>query len=171
MAVFHSDRYEEGWDVFGDVSELKRRFAGQHQNVSNMLEKIESWRMWVLCDREPIKNWSKGRVTLLGDAAHPTMQYLAQGACMAMEDAVCLAHKLDQHEGVFAAAFQSYQQARYLRTARVQLTSRLYGDIYHAENVTAELRQMLLGGRDPEAAYAGMNWLYEGVNDKGEQIL
>ncbi len=171
VAVFHSDRYEEGWDVFGDVSELKRRFAGQHQNVSNMLEKIESWRMWVLCDREPIKNWSKGRVTLLGDAAHPTMQYLAQGACMAMEDAVCLANKLDQHEGNFEAAFQSYQQARYLRTARVQLTSRVYGDIYHAENVTAELRQMMLGGRGSEAAYAGMHWLYEGVNDKGEQIL
>ncbi len=171
VAVFHSDRYEEGWDVFGNASELEQRFSGQHKSVLTMLEKIDSWRMWVLCDREPIKNWSKGNVTLLGDAAHPTMQYLAQGACMAMEDAVCLASKLDQHDGDFEMAFRAYQQARYLRTARVQLTSRLYGDIYHAENVTAELRQMMLGGRDPEAAYAGMNWLYEGVNDKGEQIL
>ncbi|HFC05597.1 MAG TPA: 3-hydroxybenzoate 6-monooxygenase, partial [Rhizobiales bacterium] len=171
VAVFHSDRYEEGWDVFGDVSELTQRFAGQNKNVLNMLDKIESWRMWVLCDREPVKNWSKGRITLLGDAAHPTMQYLAQGACMAMEDAVCLSAMLDRHEGNVKTAFQAYQQARYLRTARVQLTSRLYGDIYHAENVTAELRQLMLGNRDPEAAYKGMHWLYEGVTDKGEQLL
>jgi len=60
VAVFHSDRYEEGWDVFGDVEELNRRFKGQHRNVLNMLEKIEAWRMWVLCDREPVKNWSAG---------------------------------------------------------------------------------------------------------------
>ncbi len=171
VAVFHSDRYEEGWDVFGDTDELNRRFSGQHHNVLNMLEKIESWRMWVLCDRDPVKNWSTGRVTLLGDAAHPTMQYLAQGACMAMEDAVCLAYKLVEHDENFEEAFETYQQSRYLRTGRVQLTSRFYGDIYHAENVTAELRQMMLGGRDPEAAYAGMNWLYQGVTAQGEQIL
>ena len=171
VAVFHSDRYEEGWDVFGDVEELNQRFAGQHENVLNMLEKIDSWRMWVLCDREPIKNWSSGRVTLLGDAAHPTMQYLAQGACMAMEDAVCLVHMLDRHDNNFETAFKAYQQSRYLRTARVQLTSRFYGDVYHAENVTAELRQMMLGGRDPESAYAGMEWLYNGVSSHGEQIL
>jgi salicylate hydroxylase len=84
-----------------------------------MLDKIESWRMWVLCDREPIRDWSKGRVTLLGDAAHPMLQYLAQGACMATEDAVCLAHKLDEAGGDFEQAAQAYQQARYLRTARV----------------------------------------------------
>jgi len=110
-------------------------------------------------------------VTLLGDAAHPTMQYLAQGACMAMEDAVCLADKLQNHRGDFKTAFVEYQQSRYLRTARVQLTSRLYGDIYHAESATAELRDMMLGGRDPEAAYAGMKWLYEGVDSQGGQIL
>lgn len=171
VAVFHSDRYEEGWDVFGDTHELQQRFDGQHENVLGMLDKIDSWRMWVLCDREPIKNWSKGLVTLLGDAAHPTMQYLAQGACMAMEDGVCLAHMFKKHKGDFSAAFTDYQQSRYLRTGRVQLTSRLYGDIYHAENVTAELRKMMLGGRDTQAAYAGMKWLYEGVSDQGEQIL
>jgi len=171
VAVFHSDRYEEGWDVFGDVDELNRRFAGQHRHVLNMLDKIEAWRMWVLCDREPVKNWSRGRVTLLGDAAHPTMQYLAQGACMAIEDAVCLANKLVQSGGDFENAFKSYQNARYLRTGRVQLTSRFYGDVYHAENVTAELRQMMLSGRDHQAAYAGMAWLYNGVNDDGEQVL
>jgi salicylate hydroxylase len=171
VAVFHSDRYEEGWDVFGDKEELDQRFAGQNENVLNMLEKIDSWRMWVLCDREPIKNWSDGCVTLLGDAAHPTMQYLAQGACMAMEDGVCLANCLEQNDGDFKTAFIEYQQARYLRTARVQLTSRFYGDVYHAENVTAELRKRMFSGRDAQAAYAGMEWLYNGVDARGRQVL
>ena len=81
-----------------------------------MLERINTWRMWVLCDREPVKNWSRGRVTLLGDAAHPMLQYLAQGACMATEDAVVLAEKVEAAPGDLPAAFQAYEQERYLRT-------------------------------------------------------
>jgi salicylate hydroxylase len=95
VAVFHSDRYHEGWDSAGDPDELRKRFQDVVPDVRTMLGKIESWRMWVLCDREPVKNWSKGRVTLLGDAAHTTLQYPAQGACMAIEDAVVLAEELD----------------------------------------------------------------------------
>ena len=91
VAVFHSDRYVEGWNTVGDPEELFKRFKGQRPEVLRLLERIETWRMWVLCDREPVKDWSKGRVTLLGDAAHPMLQYLAQGACMASEDAVALA--------------------------------------------------------------------------------
>jgi len=170
VSVFHSDAYEEGWDVYGDIDELNRRFCGQRREVLDMLDKIESWRMWVLCDRDPVKNWSKGRVTLLGDAAHPMLQYLAQGACMATEDAVCLAH----HAAAFdnpADALLAYQADRYLRTARVQMTARLYGDIYHAAGPVAELRQMMLSGRSAEQAYNGMSWLYSGVNSQGQQIL
>ena len=95
VAVFHSNRYEEGWDSFGDPAELHERFAKTCEPVRTLLGKIESWRMWVLCDRPPVKNWSRGRITLLGDAAHPMLQYLAQGACMAIEDAVCLANKVE----------------------------------------------------------------------------
>src|SRR5262245_46419552 len=80
VAVFHSNRYEEGWDSFGDPAELHERFASTCAPVRLLLGKIESWRMWVLCDRPPIKQWSRGRITLLGDAAHPMLQYLAQGA-------------------------------------------------------------------------------------------
>ena len=80
VAVFHSNRYEEGWDSFGDPAELHERFAKTCEPVRTLLGKIESWRMWVLCDRPPVKNWSKGRMTLIGDAAHPMLQYLAQGA-------------------------------------------------------------------------------------------
>ena len=163
VAVFHSDRYEEGWDSFGDPEELHQRFKATCPEVRGMLEKIDSWRMWVLCDREPIRDWSRGRVTLLGDAAHPMLQYLAQGAAMAMEDAVCLADKLKGNGGDFAAAFLAYQQARYLRTARVQLTARLYGEVYHASGATRDLRNAFLKSRTAEQSIESMAWLYEGM--------
>ena len=160
VAVFHSDRYEEGWDSFGDPTELHERFAKTCEPVRTLLNKIESWRMWVLCDRPPIKDWSRGRITLLGDAAHPMLQYLAQGACMAIEDAVCLADKVVAANGDYAAAFRAYQQARYLRTGRVQIMARVYGEFYHASGVAKELRNMMLGSRTPDDAMAGMEWLY-----------
>jgi 3-hydroxybenzoate 6-monooxygenase len=165
VAVFHSDRYEEGWDSFGDPAELHERFAGKCEPVRTLLNKIESWRMWVLCDRPPIKEWSKGRITLLGDAAHPMLQYLAQGACMSIEDAVCLADKVVAKDGDYAAAFQAYQQARYLRTGRAQIMARIYGEFYHAGGVAKELRNMMLGSRTPEDAMAGMEWLYGGQKE------
>jgi 2-polyprenyl-6-methoxyphenol hydroxylase-like FAD-dependent oxidoreductase len=160
VAVFHSDRYEEGWDTYGDPQELELRFRGTCPQVQNMLEMIESWRMWVLCDREPISEWSRGRVTLLGDAAHPTLQYMAQGACMAMEDGVCLANMVDASNGDYENAFVKYQKTRYLRTARVQLTSALYGHVYHAAGATRDLRNAYLAARTPEQYLESNAWLY-----------
>ncbi len=162
VAVFHSDKYDEGWDAAGDVTELNKRFAGQQPVVLDLLAKINAWKMWVLCDREPAKNWSTGRATLLGDAAHPMLQYMAQGASMAMEDAVVLADKIVAHKRDYAAAFLDYQHTRYLRTARVQLTARIYGDIYHASGATADLRTAMLKGKDPDN-HEGLAWLYDGI--------
>jgi salicylate hydroxylase len=160
VAVFHSNRYEEGWDSFGDPTELHERFAKTCAPVRTLLNKIESWRMWVLCDRAPIKDWSRGRITLVGDAAHPMLQYLAQGAGMSIEDAVCLADRIVAADGDYAAAFLAYQAARYLRTGRVQITARVYGEFFHASGVAKELRNRMLGGRTPEEAMASMEWLY-----------
>jgi salicylate hydroxylase len=160
VAVFHSDRYEEGWDSFGDPAELHERFAKTCEPVRTLLGKIESWRMWVLCDRPPVKNWSNGRMTLMGDAAHPMLQYLAQGACMAIEDAVCLADRIERAQGDYAAAFESYQAARYLRTGRVQIMARVYGEFYHASGVARELRNMMLSARTAEQSFEAMEWLY-----------
>ena len=158
VAVFHSDRYVEGWDSEGDPEELMARFAGISPRPMALLEKIETWRMWVLCDREPVSEWSRGRVCLLGDAAHPMLQYLAQGACMAVEDAVALADALAAEADV-ERAFRAYTKARYLRTARVQLTARMMGEIYHAEGVRRELRNHVLSTADLRE---GMSWLYGG---------
>jgi salicylate hydroxylase len=159
VAVFHSDRYEEGWDTFGEPEELHARFADKCEAVRTLLQKVNSWKMWVLCDRPAIKNWSKGRITLLGDAAHPMLQYLAQGGNTAMEDAVCLANQIEAMSDDYEAAFKKYQELRYLRTARVQLMARVFGEIYHASGVNRELRNKVLrewgeqGGVD-------MSWLY-----------
>ncbi len=162
VAVFHSDHYEEGWNAEGAKDVMWQHFKMQVPQVTRMLERIETWRMWVLCDREPVKNWSHGRVTLLGDAAHPMLQYLAQGACMATEDAVVLAEKVSAKPDDLPAAFQDYQQERYLRTGRTQIMARVYGEFYHARGVTAELRDLALSGRTPEQSYDGIAWLYAG---------
>ena len=163
VAVFHSNRYEEGWDTYGDPAELDAFFRGSHPQVLGLLAKINAWKMWVLCDREPVRTWSHGRVTLLGDAAHPMLQYLAQGACMAIEDAVVLADQVEAAAGDFPSAFEAYQDARYLRTGRVQLTARFYGEFYHAGGVTAEVRDALFSKRTPQQALEGMAWLYDGI--------
>ncbi len=164
VAVFHSNKYDEGWDTYGDNSELTERFADAHPTVRALMAKINLWKMWVLCDREPVKNWSQGRVTLLGDAAHPMLQYLAQGAGQAIEDAVVLGKAIEHFKGNYAEAFLAYQDKRYLRTARVQLTARFYGDIYHASGVTRELRNSIFRGGKDAAGFAGLKWMYEGID-------
>ncbi|MDO9259272.1 MAG: 3-hydroxybenzoate 6-monooxygenase [Polaromonas sp.] len=163
VAVFHSSKYDEGWNTFGDTAELTERFRDACPQVRELLGKIETWKMWVLCDREPVKNWTDRRVTLLGDAAHPMLQYLAQGAGQAIEDAVVLREALRFARGDVPLAFQKYQQARYLRTGRVQLTARFYGDIYHAAGVQRELRNQLFQSGNESAGFAGLKWMYDGI--------
>jgi salicylate hydroxylase len=167
VAVFHSDKYEEGWNVYGDPQELEQKFSSEHPEVRRLLAKINAWKMWVLCDREPVREWSRGRVTLLGDAAHPTLQYMAQGANMAIEDAVVLAAYVELSGRDWEKAFRWYQDERYLRTARVQITSRYYGDLYHAAGVVRELRNQFLApkpGADPDQpSFEGIAWLYDGI--------
>ncbi|MDP1533695.1 MAG: 3-hydroxybenzoate 6-monooxygenase, partial [Rubrivivax sp.] len=123
-----------------------------------------SWKRWATADREPIANWTHGRATLLGDAAHPTLQYLAQGACMALEDAVTLGAAVRVHGSArshdFGAAFAHYQRSRVARTARVVLSSREMGRIYHAKDVERLVRNDLWRGRTPERFYDAMEWLY-----------
>jgi salicylate hydroxylase len=106
-------------------------------------------------------------VTLLGDAAHPTLQYLAQGACMAIEDGVVLSKELAGVAGVTGvgdinAALVSYQEQRYLRTARVQLTARIFGDIIHTRGGARDLRNHLMAQRTPET-FTEVDWLYRGI--------
>ena len=108
----------------------------------------KNWKLWVLCDRDPTERWVDGRVALLGDAAHPMLQYFAQGACQAMEDAVCLSHMLGSHPGDHASALEKYRAQRFPRTARVQLLSRAIGEhIYHPAGEHARLRNAIMSAK------------------------
>jgi salicylate hydroxylase len=160
VAVFHSDRLSHGWNDAGNSAELETSFADKCEPVRTLLSKIDNWRMWVLNDRQPIRDWVRGRICLLGDAAHPMLQYLAQGANMAIEDAVCLVDMLANEKGDHRRAFTRYRDARYLRTARVQMTARLYGEVYHASGPVREMRNAEIGSWPVEKHYQGMNWIY-----------
>jgi salicylate hydroxylase len=160
VVTFHSRGTEEWGVTEGSRDEVLSYFDGIGPKPRRLLDLPKSWRRWATADREPIGRWSFGRVTLLGDAAHPMMQYLAQGACMAMEDAVTLAEALEAERGEFERAFARYQQARVTRTARVVLMTREMGRIYHAKGVERLVRNDLFKGRTPERYYDSVEWLY-----------
>jgi salicylate hydroxylase len=148
--------------------EVLQGFSHVHGKARQIIDLGTDWRLWVLCDREPEEHWVDGRVTLLGDAAHPMMQYMAQGACMALEDAVCLSHMVDAHPGRIAAALEAYRARRVLRTSRVQLQSRALGEhVYHPAGAHAELRNAIMRARSQEQWYDALQWLY-GSNGLGE---
>ena len=160
VVTFHS-RDKEEWGVRdGSKEEVQSYFEGICPKARQLIDLPKSWRRWATADREPISQWSFGRATLLGDAAHPTTQYMAQGACMAIEDAVTLGEALRVHDNDFVKAFDLYQRARVARTARIVLSGREMGRIYHAKGVERLVRNDLWRGRSPERFYDAVEWLY-----------
>jgi 3-hydroxybenzoate 6-monooxygenase len=161
VVTFHS-REQEEWGVKdGSKEEVLSYFEGICPKARQLIELPKSWRRWATADREPIDQWTYGRITLLGDAAHPTTQYMAQGACMAMEDAVTLGEALRITNNNIAAAFDIYQRARVSRTARIVLSSREMGKLYHAKGVQRMVRNDLWRGRQSQDFYNAMAWLYD----------
>jgi salicylate hydroxylase len=136
------------------------RFAGGCDTPLRVLRIPARFRRYVIVHREPVENWSLGTATLLGDAAHPMVQYIAQGAAMALEDAICLAACAHDCDGDFAAAFPRYQDIRIVRTARVQISSLMMDKINHAKGVERKVRNSLFEGRTPEEYYDRLAWLY-----------
>ena len=160
VVTFHS-RGQEEWGVTeGSREEVQSYFQGICPQARQLIDLPKNWKRWATADREPIGQWSFGRVTLLGDAAHPTTQYMAQGACMAMEDGVTLGEALRVNNNDFIKAFDLYQRSRVARTARIVLSSREMGRIYHAKGVERLVRNDLGKGRIPERFYDAMEWLY-----------
>jgi len=163
VATFQTDVANVGINEPGNREEVLSRFGKIVPKARKLLEVPREWRRWVLGDREPIENWTDRRVTLLGDAAHPTHQYFAQGACMAMEDAVCLADSFEKSQGDFAGTFAAYQENRIVRAYRVVLGSRYLGRVYHAEGVERKIRNSVLGAKSADEFYSGLQWLYGGT--------
>lgn len=150
---------------------VREQFMHIHELPRSLIDHGNDWKVWVLCDRAPIDNWIDGRAVLLGDAAHPTLQYYAQGACMALEDAVCLSHMLESHSGDIDRAFEAYRAQRVIRTARIQIGSRAIGEhIYHPEGVHAKLRNAIMSAMKPEDWYDRLQWLYGSTGLEGHVL-
>jgi 2-polyprenyl-6-methoxyphenol hydroxylase-like FAD-dependent oxidoreductase len=159
VAVFRSSAGSDDSDPSEISTELDRRFTETCRHVRAALPTVGRARRWRLYDRCPAEGWSKGRMTVLGDAAHPMLQFLAQGACQALEDAVCLSEQVEQYGNRIEEAFVSYEQLRAPRTARVQTNARTFGEIIHAGTagqITRNALLSLMAGDD----FRYVDWLY-----------
>jgi salicylate hydroxylase len=160
VVTFHS-REQETWGVReGSKEEVLSYFDGIHALPHQMLDRPTSWKRWATADRDPVARWSFGRATILGDAAHPMTQYVAQGACQALEDAVTLGAAVEAAGNDFEAAFKLYEEARIPRTARVLYAARDMGRVYHAKGVDRMVRNTLWTGRTQAQYYDALQWLH-----------
>lgn len=161
VVTYHRDVKEAIAGKPVSKAEVAQGFEHIHPRARQIIEHGDNWKLWVLCDRDPISNWVDGRVALLGDSAHPMLQYFAQGACMAMEDAVCLSHCLEHYGENPEDALQKYQAMRKVRTARVQLNSRLIGEfIYHPDDAKAAVRNHVMKSMSADDWHRQLSWLY-----------
>ncbi len=163
VAVFQTENIHERADEETYRRILMDTYASAHPLMHEMLAMMDLKRRWVIADRDPIRNWTDGRVTLLGDAAHPTLQSFAQGACMAIEDAAVLAESIDLAKGDFARAFRTYERARCLRTARIILESRSLWEFYHLRGIAADVRNETCAGQSEDDLFRCLSWIYDGV--------
>ena len=158
VAVFKSERYRPGTDDWGTPDEMDAHFGRGAELVRSALTKIKRNRRWPMYDRLPTTTWSRNRVVLLGDAAHPMLQYLAQGAAQALEDSVVFGDAIAAHgidDGVTA-----YERERQPRTARVQTLAREWGEYWHLHDGSARTaRDRYLRARAPED-YQESDWFY-----------
>jgi 2-polyprenyl-6-methoxyphenol hydroxylase-like FAD-dependent oxidoreductase len=168
VAVFRSKRFTAGDADWGMPEELDEAFSAACDHVRLGVSRLNRDQHWPMFDRAPIKNWTLGRMVLLGDAAHPMLQYLAQGACQAIEDSAALADSLDEYLGPdksdsesVEAALASFQAVRQPRTERVQRTARTWGDIWHVDGLAASMRNELFRQR-PLDDHHHFEWLYGG---------
>jgi len=164
VTVFRTSEDEPPGDTASPHPDLARVYRQSHPTMKALWAMMDlSHRGWASSDRDPIRRWSRGRVTLLGDAAHPTLQTFAQGACMAIEDAVCLAELMAG--GDYARAFRTYENARYLRTARVQFESRyLWDNFYHVGGIEREVARAIWSARTDDDMFDCLAWLYDGFD-------
>jgi salicylate hydroxylase len=157
------------WDHLAHASELRQILAGSCSALTELVAAVDHWRLWMLCDRPPMRSaaeHARGRVALLGDAAHPVRPYLAQGAGMAIEDAATLGDCLANSGSDIPAAWQSYAQQRWQRNARVQARALRQGTIFHA-------RGPLRWARDAALRLLGkhlmdQHWLYRAHSVRNE---
>jgi salicylate hydroxylase len=167
-----------GWKLFNLVATVVREKVGTGHNEEAPPEEVlplfahncekplsilrvpKVFRRWMLRFREPVASWTRGPVALLGDSAHLMLQYLAQGAAMALEDAVCLAACADAADGDFQKGFLEYHKQRLVRASRVQISAKMLGLVFHAAGVERLVRNDIYRGRSPERYYDALEWIF-----------
>jgi salicylate hydroxylase len=164
VTVFRTETHAERADAATYRAELEQIFRDAHPSIRALNAMMDfRWRRSV-ADRNPVRHWSKGRVVLLGDAAHAPLQSLAQGACMAIEDGLCLAELIYATDCDFGSAFHRFAVLRLTRTARVQLESRaIWGWLLHAEGIARDVRNATVADWDEAHLFDCLSWLYAGV--------
>ena len=167
VAVFKSASFERGEEQYGGVDELEAAYKDCVPAVQAALKNLGTSMRWPMYDRDPIENWVAGRMVLMGDAAHPMLQYLAQGACQALEDAAVLQDVTTGtvftadgvHPEAWDGAIKEFNNLRAGRTARVQRTARVWGESWHVSGLARTLRNLLFKSRmDNDFRYN--DWLY-----------
>ncbi|HUS98307.1 MAG TPA: FAD-dependent monooxygenase [Hyphomicrobiaceae bacterium] len=156
----------EGWGIPIPAAEIMTRVSEYDYPLHSLLARAENWHRWALFDPDPVRHWSHGRTTLLGDAAHPILPFLAQGGAMAIEDAVVLAWELTRHEGSHDIAFQAYEAQRQHRVRKVQKTSRENGTAYHLKGMAASARNLALASMPPQRIMQRYDWIYGWRHDQ-----
>ncbi len=139
---------------------VRAEFAALGETPHRLLELGEDWKSWVLVDRDPVADWCDGRVTLLGDAAHPMLHYAAQGACQALEDAVLLGDLLDCSADELPQRFEKYNAERRERTARIQLAARESTKLWHPSGQAAQRRDALMSALTEDQLHDEVAWMH-----------
>jgi 3-hydroxybenzoate 6-monooxygenase len=163
VAVFRTSSHGEKGDVASYRAEIERTYGSAHPAMRALIAMMDLGRRWQVGYRDPVRHWHRGRVVLLGDAAHAPLQSLAQGACMAIEDGLCLAESIDAAHDDFTVAFRRFEAARLIRTARLQLESRALWQFYHAEGIAREVRNATVADWDEAHMFECLAWLYDGA--------
>lgn len=162
VATVRDDWREPGWTAPGAQRDVLDRFPVSHWHASAraLLALSEHWQKWALFDCAPFAHWGMGPVTLLGDAAHPMLPFLAQGAAMAIEDAAVLGHCFERRPADAPAALRAYERMRLGRTARAQRAARRNGAVYHMHGMPAVVRTLALAAMGGNRLISRYDWLY-----------
>lgn len=151
---------EPGWDTSASAEAVREKVREYAPPLQALVAKANNWRCWSLYQMPPLERWSNGHATLLGDAAHPVLPFLAQGAVLALEDAVTLAAALADRQSTIETSLQNYEQARRPRARRVVEASHRNGRIYHMAGAAALARNTTMRLAPPTRVMVGFDWLY-----------
>lgn len=158
VAVFQSESYSPSHTNWGTVEELDARFGICCQRVREAALQLNRDIRWPMYDREPAQRWTRNRITLLGDAAHPMLQYLAQGGAQSLDDSIVLADQMIRNPDV-SAAFEEYEARRRPHTSNIQRLARIAGELFHAEGINRSLRNHFFRDHKP-TRYDDLDWMF-----------